>query len=281
MATEQFNLKIHPKVKDLTGITFSRLTVLECVGPRGARNIIHWRCQCDCGKETVVSGQSLGSQNTQSCGCLYREKQLTPKGRRAFHDEIIGTKHGRLLVLRFDKLHKGYQYYLCLCDCGNEKSISVSTLRRKSTQSCGCFSREVTSKLMMKERGKSAFNLVIKNYRDSARIRGLSFCLTEKEFQNLIIKPCFYCGKQGENKRTTQSGIFTYTGLDRLDNTRGYELDNVAPCCTDCNMFKGAISLDDFIQKMVCIIERLNSHGLDTSRRCTWLVDASRARVSV
>ena len=33
-----------------------------------------WRCRCDCGRETVVVGDALRRENTQSCGCLQRER---------------------------------------------------------------------------------------------------------------------------------------------------------------------------------------------------------------
>ncbi len=62
-----------PKRKDLTGLVFERLTVLEFVGLRN-RNI-WWRCCCKCGKEVTVSSQALRCRgNTKSCGCLQREK---------------------------------------------------------------------------------------------------------------------------------------------------------------------------------------------------------------
>lgn len=52
---------------DLTGQRFGRLTALapaENVGSMTA-----WRCQCDCGKETVVMTAHLRSGQTTSCGC--------------------------------------------------------------------------------------------------------------------------------------------------------------------------------------------------------------------
>ena len=33
-----------------------------------------WNCKCDCGKETIVTEQSLKNGSTQSCGCLHKEK---------------------------------------------------------------------------------------------------------------------------------------------------------------------------------------------------------------
>lgn len=54
---------------DLSGKQFARLHVLEPgrLTTYGAR---YWRCICDCGNTTEVSGQSLREGHTRSCGCL-------------------------------------------------------------------------------------------------------------------------------------------------------------------------------------------------------------------
>ena len=58
---------------DLTGRRYGRLTVISERGRRKDRHIL-WRCLCDCGNETVVSGTDLRRGRAQSCGCLQREK---------------------------------------------------------------------------------------------------------------------------------------------------------------------------------------------------------------
>lgn len=65
-----------------------------------------------------------------------------------------------------------------------------------------------------------------------AKYRNLSFTLTFEEYKSLISKPCYYC--EGEFGK-----VETSLGLDRIDNGRGYELDNVLSCCTDCNRTRG------------------------------------------
>jgi hypothetical protein len=60
-------------LKDMTGQTFSRLTVIERAGSKA--NGAAWKCKCICGNETIVSRHCLIHGNVQSCGCLYRERQ--------------------------------------------------------------------------------------------------------------------------------------------------------------------------------------------------------------
>ena len=58
---------------DLTGKRYGRLTVLERAEGKGR---CKWRCLCSCGNEVVVRGYNLKNGNTQSCGCLKREKAV-------------------------------------------------------------------------------------------------------------------------------------------------------------------------------------------------------------
>lgn len=48
---------------------FGRLTVLREMEQRDSIGAIQWECECDCGEKTIVSGYSLRSGNTSSCGC--------------------------------------------------------------------------------------------------------------------------------------------------------------------------------------------------------------------
>lgn len=61
-------LKIMGKFKDLTGMKFGRLTVIERAENKNGR--VHWNCTCDCGNTCVVMSKHLISGHTQSCGCL-------------------------------------------------------------------------------------------------------------------------------------------------------------------------------------------------------------------
>ena len=67
--------------KDLSGKVFGKLTVVNFAG-RDKRNILTWSCKCECGNEKVITGGSLTSGLTKSCGCLYgsENRQLRQKG---------------------------------------------------------------------------------------------------------------------------------------------------------------------------------------------------------
>lgn len=77
--------------KDLTGMVFGRLTVIkqaeDKIYSNGSKDS-QWLCKCSCGsKPFLVSGGSLKSGNTKSCGCI------------SFTD-LTGKTFGKLVVLR-------------------------------------------------------------------------------------------------------------------------------------------------------------------------------------
>ncbi len=61
------------KGKDLSGMIFSKLTVLRFFGrtktPSGTGTHYWWMCRCECGNEKPISGDRLNSGNSKSCGC--------------------------------------------------------------------------------------------------------------------------------------------------------------------------------------------------------------------
>lgn len=131
------NTQSSDKIK--IGDKFGRLVVLEIKKEGGFR---HWRCKCkcECGgiKETTTFYLLQG--RTQSCGCLQKERTSSARKK-----EIeIGTRFGRLVVLKEERLEKEPKAlaYRCKCDCGNECVIRAKLLKNGMTQSCGCFWKE-------------------------------------------------------------------------------------------------------------------------------------------
>lgn len=63
--------------------------------------------------------------------------------------DLTGRRFSRLVVLTFAQIGANHNncsaYWLCRCDCGNEKVIKASELKRGATTSCGCFSKEVSA----------------------------------------------------------------------------------------------------------------------------------------
>ena len=60
--------------------------------------------------------------------------------------KYIGKKFEKLTVISLDrKDSNNKKYYLCKCDCGNEKVIRSDSFATGKTKSCGCLNKEVNS----------------------------------------------------------------------------------------------------------------------------------------
>lgn len=82
-------------------------------------------------------------------------------------------------------------------------------------------------------------------YRMRAKARGYDFGLTFEQFSGLLSDAsCVYCDATGK------------MGLDRVDNSRGYQTDNVVPCCRYCNTMKQTAKKQEFIQKCIQIADK-------------------------
>ena len=60
-----------PKLIDLTGVRFGRLTIIKRVGTRLGHPL--WICICDCGNKSQTTTNCLRRGRTSSCGCLRKE----------------------------------------------------------------------------------------------------------------------------------------------------------------------------------------------------------------
>lgn len=127
-------MKRNRKHKDLTGQHFGRWTVLGFVDRETLSNgntAIRWLCRCDCGVERVVRGTYLTSGNSRSCGCARREHAHRPI------TDMTGYRVGTFTVRHSTTERDNREVvWSCVCDCGREKLIRGSYLRRHVGLSC-------------------------------------------------------------------------------------------------------------------------------------------------
>lgn len=57
-------------------------------------------------------------------------------------NDLSGQKFNRLTVLKFAYIKNRCSYFLCKCECGNEKIIRGSHIKSGAIKSCGCLSKE-------------------------------------------------------------------------------------------------------------------------------------------
>lgn len=96
--------------------------------------------------------------------------------------------------------------------------------------------------------GSPAVRYVYHTYLQSSKRRDVTFDISDETFERLIFSACHYCGKPpyNETKRTSGTNI-TYTGIDRVDNSKPYTEHNTVPCCKLCNSMKSNLSEVEFL----------------------------------
>lgn len=181
---------------------------------------------------------------------------------------LAGQRFGRLLVFLAATSRRkpsgqaaGARWHV-ECDCGARRVVDASALLSGATKSCGCLHREIVAEIGRKSgprlRGRfkpgAAFRQLRANYRADARNRGRTFLLTDDQFSVLTQGSCFYCGVAPSRDFSVVSGDhYLCHGIDRVDSTGNYEIDNCVSCCESCNRLKGLKSLTEFVASVRAI----------------------------
>lgn len=108
--------------KDLKGLTFGNLTVIQLVGVKKTHK--QWLCDCKCGNQTIVFQTNLLTGGTTSCGCLSSRQQAHKLRETNITHGQSQTKlyHVYYAVLDrcFNKDSKAYYHYgnrgITVCD---------------------------------------------------------------------------------------------------------------------------------------------------------------------
>jgi hypothetical protein len=184
-------------------------------------------------------------------------------------NSYIGKIFNRLTIKSIERRpnNKGHAviWAICICSCGNDKSVTLSNLKQGQTKSCGCLKKETSGdrifKMNVAKEVDGTFRdpklgSAIRIYRDHHYNDGdLSF----EEFLTLSQQECFYCGSPPSisynthkyNKYSSQKrideGNFIYNGLDRVNNTVKHNKSNLVTCCWDCNRAKLKRSKEEFL----------------------------------
>lgn len=157
-----------------------------------------------------------------------------------FPKDLSGMKFERLTVLKMveppeNLKDKHSKYWLCKCECGNEKVIVRSGLTMGTSKSCGCIRREMMSEKMkakkthgltgqrfyriwsnMKRRCQDPKDNQYHNY----GARGIAICQSWQTFENFM-KDMYqsYIDFEATHGENTAS-------IDRLNSNENYEPSN-------------------------------------------------------
>lgn len=102
-------------------------------------------------------------------------------------------------------------------------------------------------------------NARLDSIKRSATKRQIEWKLDDEVAKEMLTKPCVYCGHLNINKRLN--------GIDRMDSSDSYCIENCVTCCKDCNFMKGEYDPKTFIERCR-IISRCDFQFPDV-KRCT------------
>lgn len=199
---------------------------------------------------------------------MTQRKLSLSNGKREKAQSYIGKKLARLLILEVvsEKASGGRTKVRCLCDCGKEVIKIFTLIKQGHTNSCGCYNQDQAREMAKIAQEK---NLASGKWNKDPKIKTAKHVfeaysdgdLTFDIFLELSQQNCFYCGevpsncynwyiykKSGFTDFRKKNGYFTYNGLDRVDNTQLHNLNNIVPCCVNCNRSKSARTQQDFIK---------------------------------
>jgi len=162
-----------------------------------------------------------------------------------------GDKSGLLTVISsYGKDKHGHTKWKCKCECGNIKIIVGHGISSNNTKSCGCLRYNPNKrKCKYQVPGTAMKNEIIVSYKNGAKNRNLDFKLTDKELELLFSGDCYYCGAKPSRirNRKNTNGAFIYNGIDRKNPEIGYLSNNCVSCCTQCNISKHCMNLNEFL----------------------------------
>lgn len=140
-------------------------------------------------------------------------------------------------------------------DCGKKRLVQYNTLAGRENSQYLKTGETLCSKCAnnrMSGKNSPVYkhgNILYPQYRNNAKRRNIEFNLSVNEFESLTPSICHYCGSESR-------------GIDRIDSTKGYFMDNCVPCCTQCNFIKNNTPQKEFISKIVAMYNTFKKNKL-------------------
>ena len=180
---------------------------------------------------------------------------------------LVGQKFGKLTVIeKTSSTRGGSVLWKCLCDCGSEYQATTRHLNRKNNTvtSCGC-NQFRSGKNHAQWAGYEGISggwwaSHVKHSANCKTRQAIDLSLTMKEAWELYLAQDRKCALTNLDLIIDKDSGKNTASLDRIDNTKGYNVNNVRWVHKDINMMKRIYSDEYFIKLCQKVVE----HNKDT-----------------
>lgn len=166
---------------------------------------------------------------------------------------LEGQVFGSWTVITQVPSRNGKRYWRCKCACGNEGDVQTAVLRQGKSRSCGCFYRG-SNRADWKGAGELS-GMRWAQLLANARQRNIPTVMSIHEAWQVFTRQSGACALTGlplSFDRGDQTA-----SLDRIDNSKGYEVGNVHWVHKDVNLMKNKLDIDYF--KHLCKLIAVNT----------------------
>lgn len=238
-----------PNFKDWTGHTFGDRRVLKYAGHNGKHAL--WTVQCKCGQIDVIPSKNVTRNRGARClqcsrARMHAVQTVASEHLRKHH---VGDFVGCFTIKEMLETNKGNKWIIECTNCRILRTVTASHLcqTKKAAYCSNCHNQP---------QGESGLTRLFTKYQASAAKRKLGFELSKSTFRTLTSDQCFYCGsKPLQTIGKNEWQIYTYNGIDRVDNDIGYTTSNCVTCCKLCNYAKRNMAFNEFINYLEQIIK--------------------------
>ncbi|UVX70479.1 MAG: type II restriction endonuclease [Bacteriophage sp.] len=193
-------------------------------------------------------------------------------------DKTLELENDKFKIIEFDneryeKNNRAHLYYKIQCKkCGEIFSRKKDCIHNFENLKC----RNCIHNRFGKCLNALLYN-VFTHYTNNAKQRNIDWNLSEEEFKHLITQPCIYCGEIPNVTKTStyKNKSEKITGIDRIDPSKGYSMNNCVPCCKMCNIMKNKFSEEEFIDKVKSIYNNYIKSSTTISKESTLQANGS------
>lgn len=154
------------------------------------------------------------------------------------YKDLTGQKFGRLTAVKKDETKKSRKaYWICLCECGNIKSVRSDSLQSGKIRSCGCLKKEQDKTNLQQTEVKKKTRKFGKPYGKLrihtiwANMKRRCYKKSDKRYQDYGGRGIYVCEEWKNDffkfyEWSMNNGYTDKLSIDRINNNDGYKPEN-------------------------------------------------------